>query len=91
MSSFGLMYEAVTYARDRGVGLYEAADVVGPDGQGAPGSILVRPDRKRLDKGIVQRIIELQAPPKKPGLMQRLFSRGNQPVSANGHHPDSDG
>ena len=87
LASFGLMYEAVTFARDSGVGLYEAMDVVGPDGQGLPGMSILTPDRNRLDRGLADRILELQQPPKKPGLMQRMFGR-NPGVSANGHIPN---
>lgn len=88
LASLGLMHEAVTFARDNGLGLYEAMDVIGPDGQGLPGVTILSPDRLRLDQALVERIAEYQKLPKKPGLMQRLFGR-NPETSSNGHIPNS--
>ncbi len=90
MASLGLMYEAVSYARERGLGLYEAMDVTGPDGEGLPGATVLRPDRKRLDRDLVLRIAAYQKPPKPPGLIQRMFGRGGSPASVNGHLPEGD-
>ncbi|MDQ3443814.1 MAG: hypothetical protein M3490_09430 [Chloroflexota bacterium] len=88
MASLGLMYEAVSYARDNGMGLYEALDVIGSEGQGLPGATVIRPDRKRLDRGVAERIADYQKPPKKPGLIQRMMGRGGSPASVNGHLPE---
>jgi hypothetical protein len=91
VATLGIMWEAVSYARDRGMGLYEAMDVVGPDGQGLPGMTMYSPDRKRLDIDLVARIDEYRKPPKKPGLLQRMFGRGASNANANGHIPEGDG
>ncbi len=84
----GLTYEAVAYARSRDLGLYEALDVVGPNGEGLPGANVVMPDRKRIDPAIRARIDAASQPEKKPGLLSRLFGRGTPPVSSNGRHPE---
>lgn len=75
---FGLLLEAVAYADERGLGLYEALDVVVPDLPGAnpPGAVVVGPDRRRLDPALRARLEEAAKPPKKPGLLARLFGRG---------------
>jgi len=90
LASLGLMYEAVSYARDNAMGLYEALDVTGPDGEGLPGAAVIRPDRKRLDRDVAQRITEFQKPPKNPGLLQRMLGRGGVKASVNGHLPDGE-
>ena len=90
VASFGLMYEAIGYARERGLGLYEAIDVIGPDGQGGAGMAVVRPDRKRLDRELANQIAEFLKPPKKPGLMSRIFGRGGgATTTSNGQHPEN--
>lgn len=88
MASFGLMYEAVTYARDNAMGLYEALDVTGSEGEGVTGATVIRPDRKRLDREVAERIVTYQKPPKKPGLFQRMMGRGGTPAHGNGHVPE---
>ncbi len=90
MASLGLMYEAVTYARDNAMGLYEAMDVTGPEGEGLPGATVIRPDRRRLDRNVAERIAAYQKPPKKPGLIQRMMGRGGSPASVNGHLPEGE-
>lgn len=90
MASLGLMYEAVTYARDHAMGLYEALDVIGPGGEGLPGATVLRPDRKRLDRNVAERIDTYRQPPKKPGLIQRMLGRGGSPASVNGHLPEGE-
>lgn len=90
MASLGLMYEAVSYARDNAMGLYEALDVTGPDGEGLPGAAVFRPDRKRLDRDVAERIAACQRPPKKPGLIERMMGRGGSPASGNGHVPEGE-
>ncbi|HYI24414.1 MAG TPA: hypothetical protein VD767_03305 [Thermomicrobiales bacterium] len=83
----GLLFEAVSYARDRGLGLYEALDVVGPNGEGLPGATVIAADRKRIDPALVARIAAASQPEKKPGLLSRLFGRGPGTVPSNGRHP----
>lgn len=72
--TLGLLFEAVTYARDRGLGLYEAMDAVMPDLSTGlvPGSGVVAPDPKRLDKALRAKLVEAAKPPRKPGLLARL-------------------
>lgn len=90
VASLGLMYEAVSYARDNAMGLYEALDATGPDGEGLPGATVIRPDRKRLDRDLVQRIVELQKPPKGPNLLQRMLGRGGARTGVNGRVPEGE-
>ncbi len=85
-----LFNEAVDYALERGLGLYEALDAVGPEGQAVFGGQVVIGSRDRVPKMERKRIEELSKPPKKPGLIQRVLGRG-QMDSANGHHPPGDG
>ncbi|MCC6791738.1 MAG: hypothetical protein IT336_08640 [Thermomicrobiales bacterium] len=70
----GLMMETAAYARENGLGIFEAMDVVGPDGD-VPGGRVIRADRKRLDKALRARMEEAAKPPKKPGLWARLTKR----------------
>ena len=91
MPTIGLMHEAVAYARDRGLGLYEAMDVVGPDGEGIPGATVVWPDQKRLDPALRDRIVAYQKLPKRPSLIKRLLGRGTVSLAPNGRPPDAPG
>lgn len=79
IAMLGLMFEAVDYARDRGLGLYEALDAVGPP---IPGMVLVEPDPKRMDRELRRRIEQAIKPAKGPGLLTRLLGRGGS--AANG-------
>ncbi|MGC4191153.1 MAG: hypothetical protein QM589_08300 [Thermomicrobiales bacterium] len=84
----GLMLEAATYARQQGLGLFEAMDVVGPGGEAIGGGTVVTPDRKRLAPTIQERIAEAIRPPKQPGLLARMFGRkGHEVFSSNGKTP----
>lgn len=66
----GLMYEAVTYAKERNLGLYEAIDIV------TPGMRVVRaPETKKMEPALRDRIEKAIAEEKKPGLFGRLFGR----------------
>lgn len=85
-AALALMYEAVAYARDRGLGLYEAQDVLGPSGETSAQRTVVAADRKRLPKALADRVEIALTPPKKPGLFQRLMGRGSDHAS-NGHGP----
>ena len=73
----GLLMEATAYADDRGLGLYEALDVITPEAPEAdpPGSRVLLPNRKRLDPALRRRLEEAAKPPKQPGLAARLFGR----------------
>lgn len=74
----GLMIEAVDAAAARGLGLYEALDVIVPEAPEAdpPGARVIEPDRKRMPRELRHRLEEAAKPPKKPGLVTRLLKRG---------------
>ena len=76
----GLWMEAAAYAAERGLGLYEALDVVVPEAPEAdpPGARVLVPDRKRLDPALRRRLEEAAKPPKQPGLVARLLGRSGQ-------------
>jgi len=73
----GVLLEASAYAADRGLGLYEAMDVVVPgvSASAPPGLRLVAPDRKRLDRDLRRRLEAAAKPPREPGLLARLLGR----------------
>lgn len=73
----GLLMEAAAYAGERGLGLYEAIDVIVPEAPEAdpPGTRVLVPNRKRLDPLLRRRLEEAAKPPKQPGLAARLFGR----------------
>jgi hypothetical protein len=75
---YATVLEAVTYAAERGLGIYEAVDVIVIDAPQAtpPGARVVYPDRKRLPKDLRHRLEESAKPPKQPGLLSRLMGRG---------------
>lgn len=77
--TMGLMIEAVAFAQRNGMGLYEAMDAVGPEGQAWQGMQVIQPDPKRLSKDLRQRIALAQKPPKAPGLLDRVFRRHTSP------------
>ncbi|MGB3330996.1 MAG: hypothetical protein WBA46_18675 [Thermomicrobiales bacterium] len=84
----GLMLEAATYARQQGLGLFEAMDVVGPEGELQGAGTVVIPDRRRLSPAVQERIAVAITPPKQPGLLARLFGRkGQEAFSPNGKTP----
>ncbi len=87
----GVMLEAVAYAREHGLGLYEAMDIVGPDGEALPGTVVIRSSKKHIDPAIRARIETAIKPPRKPGLFARVFGRASHPVfsaTANGTDPN---
>lgn len=84
--SLTLFSEAVDYALEHGQGLFEALDAVGPAGESVFGGEVVIGSRDRVPKDERKRIDELSKPPKKPGLLKRMFG-GDEPASQNGHHP----
>jgi hypothetical protein len=66
----GLMHQAVEYARERGLGLYEAIDVV------VPGmNVIQATEKKQMDPALRERIEKAITPEKMPGLFGRLFGR----------------
>lgn len=77
----GLYLEVADYVAERGLGLYEAADVIVPGVAESepPGMTLVQPSRKRLPKELRQQLEAAIRPPKEPGLLARLFVRGAAP------------
>lgn len=79
----GILLEASSFAESRGLGLFEAADVVVPGVPESepPGLTLLQPDRKRLDKPLRQQLEDAARPPREPGLFARLF-RGAKPAPA---------
>jgi hypothetical protein len=74
----GVLLEASAYAGDRGLGLYEAIDVVVPGVSASepPGLRLVAPDRKRLERDLRRRLEAAARPPKEPGFLARVLGRG---------------
>lgn len=81
-----LFNEAVDYALEHRLGLYEALDAVGPEGQAVFGGEVIVGSRDRVPRDERKRIDELSKPPKKPGLLKRVLGRSD-PDSSNGHHP----
>ena len=75
----GLLLEAATYAAERGLGMFEASDVIVPGVPESqpPGLRLLQPDRKRLERRLRLRLEEAARPPREPGVLSRLFGRGH--------------
>jgi hypothetical protein len=84
-----LMWTALSHARDHGVGLIEAQDVIVPGLQGSHLSV-VGPDLRRLPPDMLSRITTAITPVKKPGLLDRLFRRveAEPKPPTNGHFSD---
>ncbi len=74
ISTLGLLFEAVTYAHERRLGLYEAMDTVLPDLTAGllPNAQVFGPDPRRLDKALHRTLVNAAKPPRKPGLLARL-------------------
>ena len=70
----GLMYETACFASDRGMGLYEAVDLLDPADPGTwpPGARVVT---RTTDKALIERIRVATQPSKEPGLIARLLGR----------------
>ena len=86
VAAVGLLIEACAVARARGVGLFEALDVItleAPESD-PPGATVVPGDRGRLDKALRRRLEEAAKPPKQPGLVARIFGRGRANPSGTG-------
>lgn len=86
----GLMFEAATYAHANGLAIYEAMDVVGPDGDvpGVASGRVLTPDKRRLDKALRARLETAAKPPKKPGLWARMTGRAKPETHG---FPDNEG
>ncbi len=87
-----ILIEAATYAGSQGRGLFEATGVIVPGVPASfpPGTRLVTPDARRLAPELRRRLEEAARPPKRPGLLSRLFGRGDSiqsQVSRNGRQP----
>lgn len=91
--TMGLITEAIAFARQNGLGLYEAMDAVGPDGQAMPGMRVIEPDPKRLGKEFRQRVALARKPPKVKGtsLLDRALRRHPSPSApaVNGRSADA--
>jgi hypothetical protein len=71
VATMGLMLDALDHARESESGLFEAADVVGPE---IPGEHqLVVASRNRLAKDVRKRLEDAARPPAKPGVLKRMF------------------
>jgi hypothetical protein len=70
----GLIYEAAKFAMDRGMGLYEAKDLLDASDPGTwpAGARVVT---RSTDKALAERIRAAIQPPKEPGLIARLLGR----------------
>lgn len=88
----GLMYEIVAAARQSGMGLFEAIDVVTPDRVEAlpPGARIVVADRKRVDAALRKRIETAAKPEKKPGLLARMLGRGARSGNGRAIYPEGE-
>ncbi len=74
----GMITEAVSYARERNLGIYETLGVVLADepASAPPGGRLVTFDKKRLDPELSKRIEIAAKPPRTPGRLARLLGKG---------------
>jgi hypothetical protein len=72
--AMGLMFKAVTYARDNGLGLYEAVDVISPYALASlPLTVdVIVADKRRIDQELRKRIELAAKPPQKPGFFGRI-------------------
>lgn len=84
--ALGLFREAISYAEEHGLGLFEALDAVGPEGQTMFGGAVIVGSRDRVSKDERKRIDKVSEPTKKPGLIRRVLGRQQQ-SSANGRFP----
>ncbi|MGH2549235.1 MAG: hypothetical protein ACRDHN_07585 [Thermomicrobiales bacterium] len=86
-----LLIEAVNYAQQNNLGLYETLGVVIPDAIGSipPGARIVMFDRKRLDPELRKRIEFAAKPVKEPSKFAKLLNRSKPSSddlpSQNGH------
>ncbi|MEZ4624396.1 MAG: hypothetical protein R2843_06290 [Thermomicrobiales bacterium] len=87
-----LIIEAVDYAQERNLGLFESLGVVLPDEPASvpAGGTLVIYDKKRIDPDLKKRIEIAARPPKTPGRLARLLGQGKRTplddvTAGNGH------
>lgn len=87
VATMGLMLDALEYARGIGCGLFEAADVIGPE---VPGDIhLVVASRNRLAKDVRKRLEDAAKPPSRPGVLRRMFGSRPDEMSRATHRQPS--
>lgn len=84
--ALSLFQEAVVYADENKLGLFEALDAVGPEGQAVFGGSVIIGSRNRVPKEERKRIDEMARPPREPGLLRRVFGKSAS-VRSNGHQP----
>lgn len=86
---FGLLLQTVEWAEARGQGLFEALDAIVPEAPEAdpPGATIAAPNRKALEPALRKRLEEAAKPPKKPGLLSRLFNAGRREMDAEPPRP----
>ena len=71
VATMGLMLDALEHARANKTGLFEAADVIGPE---MPGEYqFVVASRDRLPKDVCKRLEHAAKPLSKPGVLKRMF------------------
>jgi hypothetical protein len=77
IAAVGLLVDACATARQAGVGLYEAIDVIALEAPESwpPGARVIAGERRRLTPALRRRLEEAAKPPKQPGLVARLFGR----------------
>lgn len=73
---YGLLVELAAFAREHGLGIYEAVDVVMPDAPAAnpPGTSIIAADRRRMDRQEIKRLEAVMKPPRR-GLLSRLLGQ----------------
>ena len=80
----GQFIEAVAFAAERQIGLFEALDVITPEAPHAdpPGTQVRFPDRRQFAPGLRHRLEEAAKPPKRPSLVARLTGRASRSRNA---------
>lgn len=75
VATLGLLIEAVDYAVERGLGLFEAIDAISPDHPATwpAGAVVLGADPKRLDRDLRKRLEAAAKPEKRPGLIRRIM------------------
>lgn len=78
--AIGALWLAAAYAEEHGCGLFEAIDVVTPEGYvpSMPEARVVMPDRRTLDRALRTRVEAAAKPPKQPSVWRRWRDRGHQ-------------
>ena len=76
---YGLLTDLAAFAQQRGLGIYEAVDVVTPDAPDAnpAGTVIVAADRRRMDRQEIRRLEAVMKPAHR-GLFSRLLGQRDQ-------------